>query len=103
MSSRARLLSHGLAALLVAAGVVIAATIGGTVGQLIGFVLIALGLALATSLVFFEVGLSEDRERAREAEAREAEARERDASKPPREGSARIRLPRTRGHRRRIT
>jgi hypothetical protein len=35
-------------------------------GELLALVLISLGLVLATSLVFLEVGLSEDRERARE-------------------------------------
>ena len=67
MTKRARIVSFGLAALLVVAGVVVAALAGGgTAGQVVGFVLVALGLMLATSLVFYEVGLSEDRARARD-------------------------------------
>jgi hypothetical protein len=61
--------------MLVLAGVVCAVLIGGSVGQLLTFVLVALGLGGAVLLVFYEVGLSEDHERAREAERR--------ASAPP--------------------
>lgn len=48
------------------AGAVCAAITKGETGQLVGFVLIGVGLILATGLAFLEVGLSEDRERARE-------------------------------------
>jgi hypothetical protein len=73
----------------VTAGVVCAVAIGGTLGQLLAFVLIALGLVLATAWVFLEVGLSEDRERA-------AAAPRAPRARPPR------RLPRSDGHRRRL-
>jgi hypothetical protein len=75
-----RITAIGSAGALVIAGVICLAAISGTVGQLVGFVLISLGLVLATSLVFLEVGLSEDRERAR-AERR-AERAERRQSQP---------------------
>jgi hypothetical protein len=67
MSLRARIASYGSAALLVIAGAVCAAVFGGEAAQIIGMVLIGLGLILVTALVFLEVGLGEDRERAREA------------------------------------
>ena len=47
-----------------------AAVAGGLVGQLVAIALITLGLGAALLLVFFEVGLSEDRERAREERRR---------------------------------
>ena len=51
-------------------GALCSALLSGLAGQLAGFVLIGLGLILATGLVFLEVGLSEDRERAREERRR---------------------------------
>ena len=94
VSRRARIRWFGLAALMVAAGVAIAFAITGTPGHVLGFVSIAIGLVLATSLVFLEVGLSEDRDRAREREL---------ASRKSRPGrSWRPSLGRSRGHRRRL-
>ncbi len=93
-------------ALLVVAGAVCAAAIGGGLGDGLALVLIGLGAVEATSLVFLEVGLSEDRERESEARRERAPA-ERDpdvASKrehPP-ERSTRIRLDRIRGRPRRL-
>jgi hypothetical protein len=66
MSKRARIVAFGSAGVLVLAGIVGAIVVGGFVGALLAFVLIASGLVLATSLVFLEVGLSEDRDRARD-------------------------------------
>jgi hypothetical protein len=71
VSKRARIQAYGCAGVLVVIGVVIGVATGGTVGQVVALVLVSLGLVLATSLVFLEVGLSEDRERAREATAQE--------------------------------
>lgn len=65
MSKRSRILAFGSAGLLVVVGAVTAALVSGTLGQVLAFVLISVGFVLATSLVFLEVGLSEDRERAR--------------------------------------
>jgi hypothetical protein len=56
--------------MLVVAGAICAALLSSGVGQVLGLILIGLGLVLATGLVFLEVGLSEDRERAREEHER---------------------------------
>jgi len=77
MSRANRIASFGSAGLLVIAGALCSAVLSGLAGQLAGFVLIGLGLILATGLVFLEVGLSEDRERAREERERAA------AQRPP--------------------
>jgi hypothetical protein len=52
--------------LFVAAGAVCAMLVSGLTGQLLTIVLISLGLGAAVLLLFLEVGLSEDRERASE-------------------------------------
>jgi hypothetical protein len=97
MTRRSRFIGYGSAALLVLLGVACAIAISGTAGQVAAFVLIALGLVLATSLVFLEVGLSEDRARAREAKlASRPGNRRRPRSKRPE------RLDRSRGRRRRL-
>ena len=95
MTRRSRIVGFGSAALLVVAGIACAFAFGGTLGQNLAFVLVALGLVLATSLVFYEVGLTEDRERARE------EAEKRRTSQPP-ERPARRPLDRMRGRARRL-
>src|SRR5579884_2462552 len=69
MSRRSRIVGFGSAALLVVAGIACAFAFSGTLGQNLAFALVALGLVLATSLIFYEVGLTEDRERAREQAA----------------------------------
>ena len=107
MSRRSRIVGFGSAGVLVLLGIVCAVAFSGGLGQNLAFVLVALGMVLATSLVFYEVGLTEDRERAREEKARrrEEERREReDAAKhehPP-ERSGRVRLDRMRGRPRRL-
>ena len=70
MAPRARILAFGSAAALVVAGAVCVAVIGGLLGQVLAIALITAGLGGALLLVFYEVGLSEDRERAREQERR---------------------------------
>ena len=98
MTTRWRIFGFGASALLVVAGVAGAISVSGTLGQVLAFVLISLGLVLATSLVFFEVGLSEDRERARSARPPPRPLRsERGSSGPPRR-----RLDRMRGRPRRL-
>jgi UDP-N-acetylmuramyl pentapeptide phosphotransferase/UDP-N-acetylglucosamine-1-phosphate transferase len=64
-------------ALLVAGGAVCGAVVAGGLGEVLALVLISLGFVLATSLVFLEVGLSEDRERIREQRRREAKPKRR--------------------------
>lgn len=70
MSRRARILGFGSAALLVIAGVACAIFAPDGTGEVLTLALMGTGLIVATSLVFLEVGLSEDRERARERERR---------------------------------
>jgi len=96
MTRQDRFLSFGLAAALVVAGAVCAALISGGPGQILALALIGVGLVLATSLVFLEVGLSEDRERARERKPRPGNTAAR-ASRAPRKS-----LERSRGHRHRL-
>ena len=84
----------GSAAALVIVGAICAVAIGGGTGPILALVFIGVGLVLATSLVFLEVGLSEDRERARSGMARPRPAR-------PHLGP-RATLERSRGHRHRL-
>jgi hypothetical protein len=86
---------------LVAAGIVCIVAIGGGLGQILALVLMGIGLVVAVSLVFYEVGLSEDHERSREELARQA------AAGPPAPRMGRRarpirRLTRMRGQRRRL-
>ena len=104
MSRRSRIVGFGSAALLVVLGGVCSVVLSGLASDLALGVL-GLGVVLAVSLVFLEVGFSEDRERAREEAAR-APATERQP-KPPGETarSQRLggaRLGRMRGHPRRL-
>jgi hypothetical protein len=66
MSRRARILSFGGAILLIVLSGPIDAAIGGVTGEAVAISLGSLGLIALVSLAFLEVGLSEDRERARE-------------------------------------
>jgi hypothetical protein len=85
MAHRGRIIGFGSAAAVVAVGGVCAALIPGLTGELIGLSLITLGLGAVVLLVFLEVGLSEDRERARDDERRRKLAAKRDtAHQPPR-------------------
>jgi hypothetical protein len=105
VNRQSRTLGFGSAAALVVAGIACAVIFSGGLGQNLAFVLVALGLVLATSLVFYEVGLTEDRQRASEERERESEERERErpAKRPdPPERSNRVRLDRMRGRPRRL-
>ena len=97
MSRRSRVLAFGSAGALVVAGAVCAAVIGGGTGQILALVLIGLGLVAATSLVFLEVGLSEDRALMREERERHQRASQRRDISP-----RQSRLERMRGQRRRL-
>jgi len=103
MSRRSRIVGFGSAGVLVLLGIVCAVAFSGGLGQNLAFVLVALGMVLATSLVFYEVGLTEDRERAREERNREEQERVQAAKRghPP-ERSDRIHLDRMRGRHRRL-
>jgi hypothetical protein len=101
VSRRVRIVAFGSAGLMIVAGVLCAAVIGGGTGETLALVLVGLGLVQATSLVFLEIGLSEDRERDRAGKrdrARQADSPTRSDRPPP----ARGRLDRMRSHRRRI-
>ena len=70
MPRRTRIVAFGSAAAMAVAGLLCGLLIDGLAGQLLAIALISLGLGGALLLVFFEVGLSEDQERAREERAR---------------------------------
>ena len=70
MTPPARVLGFGSAAALVVAGAICATLIGGSVGDALAIGLITLGLGAALLMIFFEVGLSEDRELARDEKRR---------------------------------
>jgi hypothetical protein len=70
VAPRSRILAFGSAGVLVVAGVLCAVLINGLTGQVLAIALLLLGLGGALLLVFLEVGLSEDRELAREEERR---------------------------------
>jgi hypothetical protein len=93
MSSHARIGAFGASGVLVAGGILCAVLIGGFVGPLLALMLIGSGLVLVTSLVFLEVGLSEDRDRELELARGKAQ---RPASRRRR---PRLRIRRVRGHR----
>jgi hypothetical protein len=62
--------AFGSAALLVLAGIACAALVGGVTGEVLTIVLMSAGLAGALLLVFLEIGLSEERELARDEQRR---------------------------------
>jgi len=101
VSQRVRIVAFGSAGLLIVAGVVCAAVIGGGTGEVLALVLVGLGLVAVTSLVFLEIGLSEDRERDR-ATQRDRPRKADSPSRADRSPQARARRDRMRSHRRRI-
>jgi hypothetical protein len=68
VARRTRIIAFGSAAMLVLAGVLCGVLVSGLTGALLAIVLNSLGLGGIVLLLFLEVGLSEDRERAREAD-----------------------------------
>ena len=66
---RAAARRFAVAAVIVVAGVVVIVASSGT-GRIIGWGVLGVGLVVAISLAFLEIGYSEDRERAREAHRR---------------------------------
>jgi hypothetical protein len=70
VARRARILAFSSAGLLVIAGVLCAGLVGGLAGQVLAIALISAGLGGALVLMFLDVGLSEDRQRARDEERR---------------------------------
>jgi hypothetical protein len=86
MSRRTRILAFGSAAALVVVGAILGVAIGGHTGEIVGVTLGTLGLGAVILLVFLEIGLSEDRELAKEERLRReaAERTEADARPPHR-------------------
>ena len=70
MSPRTRIVAFGSAALLVLAGCVCAAVVGGVTGEVLTIVLVSGGLVVGLLLIFLEVGLDEERDIAREQAGR---------------------------------
>jgi DNA-binding transcriptional MocR family regulator len=70
MPRRTRIVAFGSAGALVVAGASCIALIDGLAGQVLAIALVSLGLGGALLLAFFEVGLSEDQDRAREKRRR---------------------------------
>jgi hypothetical protein len=62
--------AFGSAAAAAIAGVLCLAVVGGLTGQVLAIALVSAGLGGAVLLTFYEVGLSEDKERAREERRR---------------------------------
>jgi hypothetical protein len=93
VTPRARIGAFGAAAVLVVAGAMCAALVGGVTGWVLAIALVSAGLGGALLLVFLEIGLSEDRERAVEEERR----RERAGERPDARRSPRLRSPRRPG------
>jgi hypothetical protein len=84
VAPRARVLAFGSAAALVVAGSICAALVGGLTGEVLAITLITLGLGAVVLLVFLEVGLSDERELAREEKRRQQRAADRDRQRRPR-------------------
>jgi hypothetical protein len=70
VAARTRILAFGAAGLLVIAGVLCAGLVDGLTGQVLAIALISAGLGGALLLMFLDVGLSEDRQRARDEDRR---------------------------------
>lgn len=98
MTKRSRIVGFGSAGLLVLAGAVLIVLSAGEFGQVLAMALLGLGFLLAVSLLFAEVGFSEDRERDAE---RERSRRRRRSERAP-ATQRRPRLERMRGRSRRL-
>jgi fatty acid desaturase len=81
MAPRARFLAFGSAAALVVAGAISAALVHGLIGEVLAIALILLGLGAVLLLLFLEVGLSEERELAREERRQRQQALRSDAER----------------------
>jgi membrane associated rhomboid family serine protease len=69
VARRTRILAYGAAAILTLAGFA-AAALGGLAGQVAAIALVSAGLGGALLFAFYEVGVSEDRDRADEERRR---------------------------------
>jgi hypothetical protein len=80
VAPRARVLAFGSAAALVVAGSGCAVLVGGLTGEVLAIALITVGLGAVVLLLFLEVGLSEERDLAKETKRR----RQRETGPEPR-------------------
>jgi hypothetical protein len=104
MTRRSRVAAYGSASALVVIGVVLEVFLSGGAGGLVAVALIGIGLVGLVSLVFLEIGLSEDRDRERSDRARHESAQS-DPARPPTGSRRSVRpapLGRRRGQRRRF-
>jgi hypothetical protein len=81
VATRTRIAAFGSAAALVLVGALCAALVHNGTGELIGLALMGTGAVLLTGLVFLEVGLSEDRQRERDAALAKRGLRQRSAKR----------------------
>jgi hypothetical protein len=84
VAPRQRALAFGSAAALVVAGAVCAALVGGVTGEVLAIALITFGLGAIVLLIFLEVGLSEERELARDEKRRRQRATDQEPRRRPR-------------------
>jgi hypothetical protein len=100
LSQRSRILRYGACIAVVFVGVACGALIPGSAGGTAATVLVGIGLVGVVSLIFYEIGLTEDRDRAREARRVEPRSEERPS---PKHEEGRLRpIDRRRGQRRRL-
>jgi hypothetical protein len=103
MSRRTRIVRYGASIAVALVGVACGALIPGTAGGTAATVLVGMGLVGIVSLVFYEVGLTEDRDRAADARRRDVKDTERPSPAAGDHRGGRIRsLDRRRGQRRRL-
>jgi uncharacterized membrane protein YjfL (UPF0719 family) len=94
VARRERIRAYGAAAALALLGGILGFVIPGLVGQIVRLSLITLAMGAVLLLVFYEIGLSEDKARAREEEERrEQQGREHPDSERHRWTSGRPRRP----------
>jgi uncharacterized membrane protein len=77
VTPRSRVVAFSCTGVLVVAGALCAALVGGLTGELLALVLISIGLGGALLLVFLEIGLGEERDLEREQERRRERERRR--------------------------
>ena len=74
MAPRTRVRAYGSVVVVMVVGVLFRVLLGGFTGEIIALTLLSLGAGAILLLVFLEVGLSEDRERAEEEDKRRRRA-----------------------------
>ena len=102
MTRRDREIRYGAAVALVLIGVICGIVLPGTLGGTLASVFVGLGLIGVVSLIFYEVGLTEDRDRARQETAASERQRPSTSPRPRPRPLQRRPLDRMRGKRRRL-